>query len=84
MLCLLSSDSGTFRRSRYVAGLDLPFVLIEIERGVQFRLAREQFLYARFVIEGLVGLGLVIGEGFLQARAVLLLLVGEPVERARR
>jgi hypothetical protein len=47
-------------------GRDLRIVLIQVERGVKFRLANEQFLHARFVIERLVGLRLIIVEGFPQ------------------
>jgi hypothetical protein len=43
---------------------DLGFVLVEIEGGVELRLAHAQFFHARFVVEGLVGLRLIIGEGF--------------------
>jgi hypothetical protein len=38
------------------------FVLVEIEGGVEFRLAGEQVLHTRFMIEGLVGLRLIIGQ----------------------
>ena len=38
---------------------DLGFVLVEIKRGVELRLAREQVFQPRFVIEGPVGLRLI-------------------------
>jgi hypothetical protein len=38
----------------------------------------------RFVIEGLIGMGLIIGEGFLRGGAALLFLIGELVESAKR
>jgi hypothetical protein len=38
---------------------DLGFVLVEIERGVELRLAREQVFQPSFVIERLVGLRLI-------------------------
>ena len=37
---------------------------VEVERGVELRLAHEQFFHTGFVIEGLVGLRLIVGEGF--------------------
>ena len=46
---------------------DLIVVLIKVKRSVELRLAHEQVLHARFVIEGLVGLCLIIGEGFPEA-----------------
>ena len=45
---------------------ELGFVLVEVERGVEFGLAHGQFCHSRFVIEGLVGSRLIIGEGFAQ------------------
>jgi hypothetical protein len=68
----------TLRRWR-----DLSFVLIEVKRGIELRLAREQVLRSRFVIEGLVGLRLIIGEVFLHARAALLFVIREFVESAQ-
>ena len=38
---------------------DLLFVLVEVKRGVELRLAYEQGLHTRFVIKGLVGFALV-------------------------
>jgi hypothetical protein len=62
---------------------DLRFILVEIERGIELRLAQEQVLHARFVIERLVRLRLIVGEGFLQARAALLFLLRELVDGAQ-
>jgi hypothetical protein len=45
---------------------------------------RFQFFHVRFVIEGLVGMGLIIGEGFPRGGAALLFLIGELVESAKR
>jgi hypothetical protein len=45
-------------------GRDLIVALVEIECGVELRLAHEQFFHTGFVIEGLVGLRLKVGEGF--------------------
>jgi hypothetical protein len=42
---------------------NLFLVLIEIKGGVELRLAEEQFFHPSFVIERLVGLGLILGEG---------------------
>jgi len=56
---------------------DLGFVLVEVERGVELRLARAQVVHARFMVEGLVCLGLIIGQRLLHARAVLLFLIRE-------
>ena len=41
---------------------DLFFVRVEVKSGVKFRLAGEQVLHTRLVVEGLVGLRLIIGE----------------------
>ena len=38
------------------------FVFVEVKRGIEFRLAGEQVFHPRLVIEGLVGLRLIIGE----------------------
>ena len=63
---------------------DLCFVLVEIEGGIELRLAHEEFFQPRFVVEGLVGLRLIIGESFAEARAAFLFLVGEFIQRAER
>jgi hypothetical protein len=41
------------------------------------------FLHSRFVIEGLVGLRLIIDQGLLHARAALLFLIRKLIEGAR-
>jgi hypothetical protein len=62
----------------------LCFVLVEVKRDVELRLARERFRHTRFVIEGLVGLRLKIGEVLSQARAALRFLISEVVKRTQR
>jgi integrase len=49
----------------------LRFVFVEVKRGVELGLAQDQVLHARFVVEGLVGLRLIIGERLLQTGATL-------------
>src|ERR1017187_2788077 len=48
------------------------------------RLAREQLLHRRFVVERLVGLRPIIGQRFLHAGATLLFLIREFVESAEQ
>jgi hypothetical protein len=52
---------------------DLAFILVEIERGVELRLPREQVLYTRLVLERLIGLLPVIGEDAQKAARRLVL-----------
>jgi hypothetical protein len=61
-------------------GLSVAFV--EVEGCVELGLARQQILQARLVLEGPVGLGLIIGEGFSQP--LLLLVIGSPIEGSQR
>jgi pimeloyl-ACP methyl ester carboxylesterase len=62
--------------------LSTPYLMFE--GGVELRLAGEQVLHARFVIEGPVGLRLIIGQSLLHAQAALLFVIVESVKRAQR
>ncbi len=62
----------------------LCIAFVEIERRVELGLAREQFLEARLVLEGPVGLGLIVAQRFLQPFDTMLFVLGSLVEGAQR
>jgi hypothetical protein len=69
-------------RAAVILGLlgNLMVVFVEIEQRVQLRLARDQILDPRFMLEWLDGLGLVVGQVLFQSLLVFLLLIGKFVD----
>jgi hypothetical protein len=62
----------------------LGVVLVEIKRGVELGLARQQFFQSDVVLEGPAGLGVVIEEVFFEALQLKFFFLGKPVEAAQR
>jgi hypothetical protein len=63
---------------------DLDVALVEVEGRVELALAHEQLLEARIVLERPVGLGLIVGQRFLQPLDLVPLIHGSLVEGAQR
>jgi hypothetical protein len=49
---------------------------VQVEGRVELGLARQQFLQPRLVLEGPLGLGLIVGESFVEPLQLLLLVCG--------